>query len=503
MGRRAQNDSGEWPNRKSGLVAGTVETWGGIDGSLKQGSRGLPGGSSLAKLLAGNRGVRNVRDLPPLTVEQILEWAGAHNTTTGNWPKNNSGPVTDTDETWAGINATLVSASVVFRAAPHLPNCWPNTEASQTGRIFRHWQSSRSWHAADAHKTTSGTWPNRNSGRVAGTQETWAKIDCSLQAGVRGLPGGSSLAKLLAERRCVRNRKDLPDLTVEEILVWADAHHARTGNWPNQKSGQVKGTDETWAGIDTALSRGNRSLCGRLTLAKLLAAHRSVRNVKGLSLLPINQILAWADIHKAATGDWPNQKSGRVEGTDETWSGLDAALQYGRRDLAVGSSLAKLLAEHRGVRNIGDLAPLTIKQILAWADAYKAASGDWPKQDSGQVTGTNKTWGGINSALSRGNRGLPSGSSLAKLLSEHRGVRNPKGLSPLTVEQILIWADLHKEVTGDWPNQYSGQVTGTNEKWHAIQYALGAGTRSLPRGLSLAKLLTARRGVQKSGILRR
>ena len=66
----------------------------------------------------------------------------------------------------------------------------------------------------------------------------------------------------------------------------------------------------------------------------------------------------------------------------------------------------------------------TIGQILAWADEHKAATGDWPNQISGQMTGTDETWGAINVSLSVGNRGLPSGGSLAKLLAEHRGVRN-------------------------------------------------------------------------------
>ena len=31
----------------------------------------------------------------------------------------------------------------------------------------------------------------------------------------------------------------LPALSVEQILAWADAHHARTGRWPNHKSGPI------------------------------------------------------------------------------------------------------------------------------------------------------------------------------------------------------------------------------------------------------------------------
>jgi hypothetical protein len=199
---------------------------------------------------------------------------------------------------------------------------------------------------------------------------------------------------------------------------------------------------------------------------------RTVEQTTDKPLLSIEQILAWADAHKAATGDWPRITSGKVKDTDETWLGIDATLRAGRRGLPGDSSLAKLLAEHRSVRNIMNLPPLTIKQILTWVDAHKGATGDWPKMNSGQVSGTDETWLGIDDSLRAGRRGLPGNSSLPALLAENRDVQNLKGLSQLTVERILEWADSHNAGTGDWPNQFSGGVTGTNETWHAIQHAL-------------------------------
>ena len=135
-----------------------------------------------------------------------------------------------------------------------------------------------------------------------------------------------------------------------------------------------------------------------------------------LPSLTIKQILTWADDHKAATGTWPRKNSGPVTGTDETWGSIDDALRRGRRGIVGDSSLAKLLFEQRGVRNKHDLSPLTIKQILAWADEHLAATGDWPKANSGTVIATDETWAGVNNALTHGKRGLPVGMSLAKLL---------------------------------------------------------------------------------------
>src|SRR5215470_18089384 len=70
--------------------------------------------------------------------------------------------------------------------------------------------------------------------------------------------------------------------------------------------------------------------------------------------------------------------------------------------------------------------PMTIRQILAWADEHRRLTGRWPRIDSepkGLPIG--ETWCAVNSALSKGERGLPGGSSLARLLAEHRDLRGP------------------------------------------------------------------------------
>ncbi len=51
------------------------ETWLVIDSALRNGTRTLPGGWSLARLLKEHRGVRKKFDLAPLTEEYVLTWA--------------------------------------------------------------------------------------------------------------------------------------------------------------------------------------------------------------------------------------------------------------------------------------------------------------------------------------------------------------------------------------------------------------------------------------------
>src|SRR5262249_39016677 len=107
----------------------------------------------------------------------------------------------------------------------------------------------------------------------------WGKIDNALRLGLRTLPGGSSLAQLLYERRGVRNVQSVPPLTHETVLAWADQHHERIGNWPNENSGPVPDAPgEVWANVNAALREGLRGLPGGSSLALLIPAGRGVRN---------------------------------------------------------------------------------------------------------------------------------------------------------------------------------------------------------------------------------
>jgi predicted transcriptional regulator len=67
-------------------------------------------------------------------------------------------------------------------------------------------------------------------------------------------------------------------------------------------------------------------------------------------------------------------------------------------------------------------SPLTVPEILAWADAHHQRTGRWPSQTSGPVVGApGLTWETINKALLLGRHGLPGGDSLARFLRRERG----------------------------------------------------------------------------------
>ena len=57
------------------------------------------------------------------------------------------------------------------------------------------------------------------------------------------------------------DRAALRPLTIDQILMWADLHFDRTGDWPIVKSGPIiEAPEESWANINANLERGHRGL---------------------------------------------------------------------------------------------------------------------------------------------------------------------------------------------------------------------------------------------------
>jgi len=418
--------TGEWPSSDLGLIEGAAgETWKGVYMALVRGSRGLPRCSSLAQLLAEERGVRNRKGLPKLTVELILEWADAHYARTGNWPTSKSGTVSQApSETWSAIHSALCNGIRGLSGGSSLPQLLQLSRGVANRMSLPDLSTEQILAWADGHYQKEGEWPTRRSGVVLeADQESWDRIDSALREGCRRLPGGASLARLLKEKRGVRNCAAPPLLDVDKILEWADLHYVQSGEWPTAKSGRILGAEkETWAGVNAALREGLRGLAGDSSLAKLFAEKRGVRYLSLRPALTRDQILSWADAHRQRTSRWPSPESGRIpEAPGESWSAIQGALAQGARGLPGGSSLPKLLAEHRGRRNPKALPPLTEKQILLWAKAYYQRMGEWPKPTSGPIPeAPGETWSGVAGALFQGNRCLPGGSTLARLIREHR-----------------------------------------------------------------------------------
>jgi hypothetical protein len=175
---------------------------------------------------------------------------------------------------------------------------------------------------------------------------------------------------------------------------------------------------------------------------------------------------------------------------------VQVALTNGNRGLEGGSSLARLLEEHRGRRHPTRAPDFTISQILAWASAFHIRTAIWPGSASGPIPeAPGETWSAVSNAIQRGSRGLPRSKSLTKLLVEHLGIKSKAHAPPLTTSQVLAWADAHHARTGRWPTALSGPVAeAPGQTWCAVQSSLVEGTRGLPGGSSLFRLLAKERG---------
>lgn len=427
--------TGDWPKPNSGAVYGPSgrpahENWQAIANALSKGNRGLDQ-TTLGRLLAERRAVRHPLALPRLKLKDVLAWADDHRRRTGNWPTMEMGVVQAApDETWARIDSALKGGARWRSARTSLAHILARYRNKQHPDFLPRMTIKQVLAWADSHQRRTGRWPTIKSGTVRGSAgETWNKIHYALFEGNRGFRGGSSLPRLLEERRGVRNIQHLPRLTIKQILKWVDAHRKRTGRWPHAFSGLIpRSGGQTWDGVQGALFLGRRGLHSGNTIPKVLDRHRGVRNTGDLPALRIQQILRWADSHHKHTGKWPTRHSGPVPQTPgERWSAINDSLFEGLRGLRTGSSLPRLLNKHRGVRNIHDLPKLSTKQILKWADTYYKREKGWPIRGSGKIPHTGgETWESINGALKKGTRGMSGGWSLFRFINRYR--RPERGL---------------------------------------------------------------------------
>jgi hypothetical protein len=268
----------QWPTMYSGPIRGTVdETWRRVDSALRVGLRGLSGGSSLARLLNEERGVRNSSSLPPLTIVQVLQWADYHHKRSGTWPTSECGPILEAPgETWKAVDHALRLGMRRLPGNSSLSQLLAQKRSVRNIQALPRFSVKQILIWADDHHRRTGAWPTSQSGCIPHAPgETWSVVNAALRSGRRGFPGGSSLARLLARERGVRNPKKPPRLSLSLILRWAEAHYRRTGHWPTRASGPIPDADgETWSMIDRALRYGKRGLSGKTSLFHLLQRRR-------------------------------------------------------------------------------------------------------------------------------------------------------------------------------------------------------------------------------------
>ncbi len=188
----------------------------------------------------------------PLSVAEILQAADLYRSATGRWPTPETGPITVPwmlGETWAGVDEALrlglrglpagrSLAQLLSQPREGHPAAGAELAEEQQRRNSKRRPLSEEqilgW--CDAFHQKEGRWPTTDSGLIPDSDgATWAAIDGALLRGVRGLPGGSSLARLLEKHRGVPNRMALPRLSEEQILGGAMPSTTRRATGPRQR----------------------------------------------------------------------------------------------------------------------------------------------------------------------------------------------------------------------------------------------------------------------------
>jgi len=192
--------TGKWPSEKGGDVAAALhkETWSGVDLSLRTGLRGLRGGSSLSQLLSGKRLQKKNRS--PITEDQIVEASENWKKSSGEWPTRKSGWCAEIGRTWGAIDRALwqgcgglVGRSSLARLLEGRGLVVNFKSKNRHLSIEQIATEARDW------KRKTGKRPRAKSGYDAVLGRTWRNVDAALSVGYSGLPGGSSLSKLLDE----------------------------------------------------------------------------------------------------------------------------------------------------------------------------------------------------------------------------------------------------------------------------------------------------------------
>jgi len=216
----------------------------------------------------------------------------------------------------------------------------------------------------------------------------------------------------------------LKPFTIRQILRWADLHHARTGRWPNTRTGPILDQpDRTWLAVETALIKGSCGLPGGSSLYRLLKARRRINDARmAVPDLTLDQVMRWVDSHFAITGEWPYCGAGPVLDCPEvSWITIDRRMRRGGLSLPRGTTLARWLREARDVWD-GGKPRLTRRLVLDWARQHFNYYGRWPVTNSGPVLGhPEENWAAIDVGLRNQRRGCPETTSLCRILREEFG----------------------------------------------------------------------------------
>jgi superfamily II DNA or RNA helicase len=286
--------------------------------------------------------------------------------------------------------------------------------------------------AAIAHYEDHGHWPScetKQRPRLL-PNDTWGALNAAGRLGLRNLPKGRTLAKILAPIKAEFGFKVLGTrglLSEKIILKAAEHHYQETGKWPSAITpGRIPLLpDDTWKSIDGAGHSGSRGLGRGRTLARILRPLK-VKNGspvarRGGPLSEEKIILAAID-HKKKHGKWPTSETkDKIPSLpNDTWRAINLAGSIGLRNLKKGRTLSTILAPIKE-KYPDESAKRQLHEdlIIQAAIEHYEAKGKWPSQLTKGVIRLlpDETWSGIQSAGADGRRNLVKGRTLSVILA--------------------------------------------------------------------------------------
>jgi hypothetical protein len=168
--------------------------------------------------LADRRGVRNFADLPQLTEDQILKWCDEFRKRVGRWPRQRDWyePIPNSGgENWLGVDQALKLGLRGLSGKKTLAELMAERRGVRNQAKLPRLTYAQIFEWAKAYRSLTGSWPACRClpNEIEGSNgETWRNIDQVLRKGMRGLPGESSLSRLIARNdrgmRAASRRKE-------------------------------------------------------------------------------------------------------------------------------------------------------------------------------------------------------------------------------------------------------------------------------------------------------
>ncbi len=396
------------------------DTWFSIDDAARHGRRSLTQGTSLSKILAPLKIELNLANT--LSEDAIIEAAQTFFSIHGKVPNvKTKEPVPGMKgETWRALNAAGAGGYRGLKKG--------RTLAVILGRVKddrkQEYLLSEDVIVEAVRKffTVHGRLPCARSKEPVPTlsRESWSSINTAGARGKRGLTKGRTLAVIIAP---LKEELGIAKGLSEALIVSAARkYYEKHGMLPNTKTKDsfLDSGDDTWISINSAIVQGLRGLPKGLSLSTILDP---LKDEFGLgNQLEESSIIQAAREFYLLHGKLPSAITKElVPGMEgETWTAINMAGQVGTRSLTKGRTLAVILAPLK--KELGLINELTEEAVIQAARLFFITHNRLPSVDSKEpVPGIEgNTWRSINMAGTRGNRSLPKGRTLSKILEPLR-----------------------------------------------------------------------------------